>query len=79
MASIGSGSESEIEDELKSVTVDEQASEIAAAPVVGETANEEKEDDDASEMLQQFHSTQETQSWHWEQQWVEIERCRSLL
>lgn len=71
-------SETEIDaEEAKSAILDELASETAAIPAAGDPG-EEKEDDDASEMLQLYQSTQETQTWHWEQQWVEIERYGPL-
>ena len=63
------------EEEVKASTnEDERASDIVPEPSSGEPA-EEGEDDGASEMLEAFRSAQDTQSWRWEQHWVDIERC----
>ncbi len=64
-----------VEEEVKASTNDdERASDIVPEPSSGEPA-EEGEDDGASEMLEAFRSAQDTQSWRWEQHWVDIERC----
>lgn len=63
------------EQDTKSMTIDENPSEIADVPFPLETIEDDAKPLDVS---QPTENENETQSWHWEHQWVTIPRFAKI-